>query len=248
MRKFAFFIILVVTVLSYLFRVDEYVASKFSFLNEIKLSYIDKIVNFSNLIEKYFNQTTTIVNLTKENEELKQYKILYNSLQSQLNDINSTSVNIDNLENLSLSRVISYLDFNDFSKVYLDFEKNHDKIYGLITDNAAAGIAITQDGKSIGLLNGNEDCSYAVFIGENKVPGIATAIKNKNELLIKFIPSWQDINEGDEVITSGMDDIFFEGLKVGIVKKVNSLSDMKTAIVKPYANVIKNKYFYIYKN
>ena len=30
------------------------------------------------------------------------------------------------------------------------------------------GIIINKDGYAVGLLNGNKDCSYAVFIGEEK--------------------------------------------------------------------------------
>ena len=45
-----------------------------------------------------------------------------------------------------------------------------------------------------------------------------------------------------------MDNIFFEGLKVGRIIEVTSLPDMKIATVKPYVNVLKKKYFYAYKN
>ena len=57
-----------------------------------------------------------------------------------------------------------------------------------------------------------------------------------------------EIKKGDEVITSGMDNIFFEGLKVGRVIQVTDLTDMKIATVKPYVNVLKKKYFYTYKS
>ena len=52
------------------------------------------------------------------------------------------------------------------------------------------------------------------------------------------------IKKGDEVITSGMDNIFFEGLKVGRVTEVTNLADMKIATVKSYVNVLKKKYFH----
>ncbi len=45
-----------------------------------------------------------------------------------------------------------------------------------------------------------------------------------------------------------MDNIFFEGLKVGRVIQVTDLTDMKIATVKPYVNVLKKKYFYTYKS
>ncbi len=77
---------------------------------------------------------------------------------------------------------------------------------------------MTKNGKRIGLLNGNKDCTYAVFIGNERNPGIATSNDESSDLLsVKFIPVWADINVGDEVITSGMDNIFYEGLRVGKV-------------------------------
>ena len=130
----------------------------------------------------------------------------------------------------------------------LDKKVDDDSIFGLITDNYSAGIVVNKDGYAVGLLNGNKDCSYAVFIGEGKAPGIITASENQEELLIKFIPIWAQINKGDEVITSGMDNIFFEGLKVGRIIEVTNLADMKIATVKPYVNVLKKKYFYTYEN
>ena len=44
-----------------------------------------------------------------------------------------------------------------------------------------------------------------------------------------------------------MDNIFFEGLKVGRITEIIDLPDMKIAKVKPYANVLQKKFFYTYK-
>ena len=74
---------------------------------------------------------------------------------------------------------------------------------------------MTKNGKRIGLLNGNKDCTYAAFIGNERNPGIATSNDESSDLLsVKFIPVWADINVGDEVITSGMDNIFMRDLEL----------------------------------
>ena len=39
-----------------------------------------------------------------------------------------------------------------------------------------------------------------------------------------------------------MDNIFFEGLKVGRIIEVTNLADMKIATVKPYVNVLKKNF------
>lgn len=253
MRKVFFFLLFLFASLSYLFEVDELLIKKFAFFNDLKISYIDKVINISSNIEKHFEQIETIEKLRVENTELKEYKTLYGATQKQLDSLKNFLVNIQfpqTNSQIELIKVLSYVNFNDFTKVWLDREPTDENILGLIADNYAAGIVINKNGRSIGLLNGNKDCSYAIFIGENKTPGILTSSNNNNEeeLLIKYIPIWSEINKGDEVITSGMDNIFFEGLKVGRIVEITNLPDMKIATVKPYLNVLKKKYFYSYKN
>ena len=251
MRKFIFVLLFIIASLSYLFEVDELLVKKFSFFNDLKVSYINKVISISSSIEKHFDQAKKIEDLSIENNELKEYKILYNGVQKQLNAVKEFLVNVDlnqSQPKIELVKVLSYVSFNDFTKVWLDKIPEDDNILGLITENYAAGILVNKDGRSVGLLNGNKDSSYATFIGEGKEPGIITSSKSEEELLIKYIPIWAEINKGDEVITSGMDNIFFEGLKVGRIIEVTSLPDMKIATVKPYVNVLKKKYFYAYKN
>ncbi len=251
MRKFIFVFLFIIAGLSYLFKIDELLVNKFAFFNDIKISYINKVINISTTIEKHFDQANTIEKLKAENSELKEYKILYATAQSQLNTLKEFLANVDIPENkakIELVRVLSYINYNDFTKVWLDKRIDDESIFGLIADNYSAGIVVNKNGRAVGLLNGNKDCSYAVFIGEGKAPGIITASDNQDELQIKFIPIWANISKGDEVITSGMDNIFFEGLKVGRVTEVTNLADMKIATVKSYVNVLKKKYFYTYKS
>lgn len=251
MRKFIFVFLFIIAGLSYLFKIDELLVNKFAFFNDIKISYINKVINISTTIEKHFDQANTIEKLKAENSELKEYKILYATAQSQLNTLKEFLANVDIPENkakIELVRVLSYINYNDFTKVWLDKKIDDESIFGLIADNYSAGIVVNKNGRAVGLLNGNKDCSYAVFIGEGKAPGIITASDNQDELQIKFIPIWANISKGDEVITSGMDNIFFEGLKVGRVTEVTNLADMKIATVKSYVNVLKKKYFYTYKS
>ena len=251
MRKFVFALLFIIAGASYLFRIDELLIKKFTFLNDFKSLYSNKVINFTTSLEKHFNQAETIEKLKIENGELKEYKILYTNAQNQLHTLKEFLVNIDIPENKSkieIVKVLSYINYNDFTKVWLDKKIENDTILGLITDNYSAGIVVNKNGNAVGLLNGNKECSYAVFIGEGKAPGIITSSKNQDELEIKFIPVWAEIKKGDEVITSGMDNIFFEGLKVGRVIQVTDLADMKIATVKPYVNVLKKKYFYTYKS
>lgn len=251
MRKFIFIFLFVTAALSYLFEIDELLVKKFTFFNDLKIAYIHKVITLSSMSEQYIDQANTIERLKIENNELKEYKMLYEASKNQLNSLKEFLTNIDLSENkpkIELVKVISYINYNDFTKVWLDQKIDDDTILGLITDNYSAGIVVNRNGRAVGLLNGSKECSYAVFIGENKAPGIITSSENQDELQIKFIPVWSEINKGDEVITSGMDNIFFEGLKVGRVIEVTNLADMKIATVQPYVNVLKKKYFHTVRN
>ncbi len=251
MRKFLFFLLFILLSLSYLFRWDRLVVEKFTFFTDIKIYYINKIINLSMIVEKYFNQASTIKHLREENNQLKLYRALYIASENKLNILKEHKLLKNSIEiksNIKLTKVLSYINFNDFTKVWLDLKKEDDSILGLITDEYAAGIVVNENNRSVALLNGNKKCSYAVFIGEKKVPGILLdSPKGNMELLVKYIPTWADIKKGDKVITSGMDNIFFEGLKVGIVTKILKRADMQIATIKPYVNVLEKKYFYTYK-
>ena len=85
------------------------------------------------------------------------------------------------------------------------------------------------------------------FIGTEKSPGIIVTAENEDSLQIKFIPILAEIKEGDEVITSGMDNVFYEGLKVGVVTEVTTLADMKIAKVRPYINASKKIFSHLFK-
>ncbi len=248
MSKFLFFLLFITISLGYLFKVDQLISKNFNPLNSIKKSYVETSLSFKNIKDRYFNQVLQIEELQKVNTELKNYKLYYLSTKNKLDSIlealdSSSSI----AQQISFTQVISYINFNDFTKVWLNLEKKDDVILGLISEQYAAGIVLNQNGKAKAFLNGNEKANYAIFIGENKAPGIIHASKNKEYLVAKYIPIWFDIKIGDEVITSGMDDIFFEGLKVGKIISIKKMQDIQEATIMAYAKVLKQKSFFVYK-
>lgn len=248
MNKLIFFILFLAISLGYLFEVDEMVAKNFNPFDGIKRFYVNTMSSIQETTEKYFRQTTTIQELQEENKELRPYKMLYESTRSELDSVLKTVKNPNSTTNqIEFVKVLSYIDFDNFTKVWLDMNKDDDSIWGLISQEYAAGIVVNQNGKAKALLNGNEKCNYAIFIGEKKAPGIIHASKRGHNLVAKFVPIWFKINKGDEVITSGMDNIFFEGLKVGKVISIKKKQDIQEVTISPYANVLKEKSFLIYK-
>lgn len=248
MNKFLFFLLFIAVSLSYLFELDKLIVRNFNPFNAIKEFYIEKSVSIYTTTQKYFDQVREIENLQNRNKELENYKLLYESTSNKLDSILET-VNYNpnsTTSQVRFAQVLSYIDFDDFTKVWLDLDKKDNTILGLISDDYAAGIVVNQDGKAKALLNGNDKCNYAIFVGKYKAPGIIHPSKSKHTLIAKYIPIWYKINVGDEVITSGMDDIFFEGLRVGKVVRINKHQDMQEAIIEPYAKALKQKSFFVY--
>jgi rod shape-determining protein MreC len=109
-----------------------------------------------------------------------------------------------------------------------------------------AGIVIQHKGKPLALLNRDIKSSYAVQIGKNLAPGIVHGNNGKN-LVVKFIPAWFEVSQGDEVVTSGLDNIFFKGLKVGRVISITSSQGYQNAVVEPYYDSNNPNYFHMIK-
>jgi len=152
MRKFIFVFLFLIISLSYLLEVDELLAKKFTFINDLKHSYINKMLLISSNIEKHLNQLETIEHLRAENTTLKEYQILYTTAQKQLETLKDFFVNVEFPQNnsiIELVKVLSYISYDDFTKVWLDKEPENDKIFGLISDNYAAGIALNRNDKLV---------------------------------------------------------------------------------------------------
>ena len=102
-----------------------------------------------------------------------------------------------------------------------------------------------QNNQLVAYLNNNDRANYAVYIGKNKIPGITAGMNNKNEIKIRYIPKWHTLKVGDDVFTSGMDNIFPSGIKVGIVTKILDDAGTQMVYIEPSIEVLDKKYFYI---
>ncbi len=241
-KKNIFIVFLGVMILAYIFQLDLIVSNKISNINtNLKEAYLSKYTSLKDNITKYFFQTQQIENLKKQLKKTEKIQLL-----QQVNS-NQYKPNIN--KQITKINVISYKKFNDFSNVILENtdKLDQDNIGALITnDGFSAGIAIKQDNQIVGLLNHNEKSNYAVFIGKDKIPGITKGDHSKENITIEFVPIWKKVSIGDKVITSGMDDIFTQGIPVGEVVKIKKLLTSQDVLVKPYASVYDKKYFYLY--
>jgi rod shape-determining protein MreC len=149
-------------------------------------------------------------------------------------------------KNVALVDTISYVKLNKFDQILLNkperYELNSSKVYGLIQKEQVAGVAKIEDGHLYGYLVSNPECSFSVSVGKEKYPGVAFG-KDYKTMVVKFIPKWAKIKEGDHVQTSGLDGIFFAHVPVGVVTNVSIEESYKVATVKVLADTMHPNIF-----
>ena len=244
--SFIFFVALLVGALYY----SKVLQTPFIQLTHtIKILYNDTTNSILNTIDMHFDQAQTIKEQKRELEKFRESHLISHQFASELTAIfqeYNSSIKVD--PKVALARTLSYSNFGDITKIWLDFpEFNTSKVYGLTHNEYAAGIVIERQGKPLALLNIDRKSAYAVFIGSSKAPGIVHGNGAKN-LMVEYIPTWKEIHVGDEVYTSGLDKLFFPGLKVGKVISIDRAQGYQNALVKPYFDATNPKYFHVIKS
>ncbi len=218
-------------------------------LNTIKIFYHNINQSIKNNFDEHFFQVDTIQDLRQDLLKYKNNHLVMQELRSEIHDFyqkNHSSLKIET--NVELVRMISYEKFGNFNRLWLEVsDYNSSKIYGLIYKELVAGIVISKNGRALALLNQDIKSAYAVHIGNKLAPGIIHG-NNDNLLIVNFIPAWFKIQKGDEVITSGLDNIFIKGLKVGRVLSVTSEQGYQNAIIEPYYRSIEPSYFHMIRS
>lgn len=241
-----------------------------TFRDESRYFFVGMATTLEEYATSHYDQKETISTLQNELEQQKVKNLILLQELSRIKNQNDEKLKVDLNRTMEVASsndvdtnatktfkikldgklqkvyVLSFVDFKDFSKVYLDIKDETTKIKGLIYDDMTAGIALVENQKFVGLLNTNEKCGYSVYVGKQKAPGVTAGIKHSNKLVVKYIPVWMDIKAGDDVITSGMDGIFFEGLRVGKVLSVQRQAMYQEAIVLPSQEALSKRSYLMY--
>ncbi|MBN2817293.1 MAG: rod shape-determining protein MreC [Campylobacterales bacterium] len=214
--------------------------------NSLLGNYVDLKQFVEEKIDEHFFQVSEIEYLREENKQLKQSATLGIAYEQKLNDLLRRESMNEYAPSLELVKSLSYANLNDYYKVWVDYKDfNASRIYGLVHNGNSAGIVVQKDGNPLALLIGDPKSIFSVYVGENNIPGVVYG--KKKEVHVRYIPLWMHPEIGDEVITSGMDDMFFKGIKVGVVTAVIEEELSKTAIIRPYVDVEIPAYYYIIK-
>jgi len=243
---YLFFLLLIALFMGALYVNTSIQSPLISFLNNIKIKYHNTIEYIDNSINEHFYQAQEIQKLHKELAQYQNQQLQMQAIQKAIQNIeseNNTSLSIH--PQTSLVHTISYQKFGDFNRIWLEIpDYNGSKIYGLIYKNYVAGIVVPKDKRPLALLNGDIKSTYAVSIGAEAAPGIAHGNNGKN-IIVSFIPTWYSVHVGDEVTTSGLDNIFFPGLKVGKVISLSKSQGYQRAVVEQYYKANRPSYFHI---
>lgn len=196
-------------------------------------------------INEHFNQVEEIRLLRAKNEALEQSSALLSTFANQLNMILEDKNSTLYYPQISLVKAISFVQISNYTKIWLSFSGAlaGTRNQGLIFQGYTAGIAVVKDGRLMGILQGDEDCTFSVYVGKKKIPGVAQG--RNGRVVVKFIPKWEKINVGDEVLTSGLDEIFFSGVPVGRVVSVLSEDMYQSAELETFAKINIPSYMYL---
>jgi len=217
-------------------------------INPIKQTYKNLTQNLEDKSHSYIFQKESIEKLSRENRILRKRLLEQMHYIKEVKNIYEVLPDLSRIpvKNISITETISYVKLNSFSQIILTKPKGleEDKLYGLIQGQVVGGTARVHNNQLYGYLTSDDKCRFSVFIGENKAPGIALG-RTKNEMIVKFIPKWHDLQEGDKVITSGLDGIFFANIPVGVVTKIEVQSSYTVAHIKTYSDIFHPKTFFL---
>jgi rod shape-determining protein MreC len=248
-KLLSFLSILIALFVGALYYSNAFQAPLLSIQNQIKINYHNTIEYIENSFNKHFFQADQINILQEQLDQYENNHLVMQQLASEINDLyreNNSSLKVD--PKVELVRTISYEKFGNLNRVWMKInDYNSSKIYGLTYKELVAGIVISKNERPLGLLNRDIESSYAVSVGKEHAPGIAHG-NNDEYLVVKFIPAWFAIKKGDEVITSGLDNIFFKGLKVGKVISVKKSQGYQNAIIEQYYQADDPGYFHMIRS
>jgi len=245
-KKLLSFFILIILFLAALNYSKEVQRPFIVVLETIKVGYFNVVESLDSFIQRHISQASTIQRQEAELKEFRKNYLIVQQLAAEVDDLLKLSHSKMKLSpQVELIRAISYEKFGNMNRLWLEFpDFNTSRIYGLTYKNMVAGIVVNKKNRPLALLNRDLKSSYAVLVGDEKAPGIVHGNNGKN-LVVTFIPAWFKIKKGDEIVTSGLDNLFFKGLKVGKVTSISFSQGYQKAIVEPYFQSQNLDYFHV---
>ncbi len=206
----------------------------------------------------YFNQADEIKMLRQKVADYDKVVLQNIALINQNTELKSLVQNdLRTQPQFYLAHMSAYVRMGQYDRIWLALDSTlrqnlessgETRILGLVRNNVALGIAKFEHTRLQGFLNNAKECSYGVFIGQNKAMGILENSSRRSDSVyvsVNYIPKWVDIKVGDEVYTNGLDGIFIENIPVGKVMEIYEDSNFLRADVLPYAQMHDIDYVWV---
>ncbi|NPA28730.1 MAG: rod shape-determining protein MreC [Epsilonproteobacteria bacterium] len=210
-------------------------------------SFVDFRSGVQEGLDAYFKQAETIARLKAREKRLtvaltrcKADAAAYRALRrggGVQDDTNVTAIPV---------RALGYARPGNFQRIWLEpfagFSPVRDR--GALRNGKAVGIVVPEKGRPMVLLAGDPACSFAVYVGKVRAPGIAMG-KDAKHMTVKYIPEWMRIAVGDMVVTSGLDRIFPPGMPVGKVIGIRKMQGFKNAEIELFGDTLHPDFIWV---
>ncbi|WP_066389608.1 rod shape-determining protein MreC [Helicobacter himalayensis] len=236
-----------------------------SFGDKIRIFFISNYQGFIDAYKRHFEQAKEIEILKEKVKDYEKISLENLALKNDNASLRALA-NITDLSNkpfIYLSLMTSYVRMGEYKRIWLTLDSEakqklqatqadpasnfSPKLLGLVKNGKVLGIARYENGRLQGFLNGSEECSYGVFIGDSKALGILDSsqkTQNKHLVNVNYIPKWVNIKVGDVVYTNGLDGIFIANIAVGEVVAIYEDYNYLRAEIKPYAQNEESGYMW----
>ncbi len=245
-RKVTAFILFVIVVLLSLY--SSSVRTFFvGFTSAIRSAYSDVSDSIKLSAKLHFDQAETIKRLQNERDRLEKMLLEYRSDASRFRYMQEAlEMGPDSNATYEPVRPEGYARIGNFQRLWLDRFKSFDpdRNYGVVRNGFAAGIVVEQNSRPLMILAGDPECTFAVYIGKVRAPGIAMG-SDERHMVVKYIPQWLKLKPGDEVVTSGLDHIFPPGIPVGRLLSTQKMQGFQNAYIELYADTLHPDFVWI---
>jgi rod shape-determining protein MreC len=219
-----------------------FIKSTFSSFNNLLSNFLHFFKENTRSIGENFRE---VKELRKEKEELEKVNL---SLKAKIfnleNELQKYKKIVNLFENpefeLLVAETIGWDITNPYNGIVINKgEKDGVKTYYPVIDidfNLVGRVSKTSSNSSEVILITSADFSASVKIKE----GVFAIISGENSSLciLNYITEESAVEKGMEIFTSGFDRVFPKGLKVGKIEKIiNSSGNIRSVMVKPYANL-----------
>jgi len=238
-RQLAFFFSLLLISITFL-SLGEHtkltISTRLSPILLFPVTTITKLLDFLSVSSTRITELETMVNrLRLENAEWKKIILL------DTTDYQTTEYRLQKAQIIGRdpSNINSYLYINIGEKEGVRIDQPVLSIDGLIGK-------IRYVGNNYTIVETIEKHGFAASALDAKT-GIHGIVKNHGNLVFDFVRIDDEINIGDSVYTSGMSDIFPEGILIGTVKKIDESDDQffKPVYLKPSVRINRLNYVYV---